>query len=458
MPKVPGVIISAAAGLPYHSAKRTRLNWTQFSGNINAAIDYVALKIDDEYVPYQHDSRANATYFMFYSKENAEKCMNTPIYYNGIAVELYQTVTLEEGTQIITIPSTNRINIRIVVEAVNNAFIKNKIIMTLAHIKTKDASQYAVFANNKSIGTLKTMFVDINNKMSQKPQTKSKEPEDHTVKSMQKKIDNFFGKAKKNEQKIILRKVHNEIAPQVKAIKDSNKPNKLQSLELNNKKEELISKENKDWPTDFNRIKQPEEINLEISDQPIYADSSCPPTPNFKKEWDKSDENHTENNVSAGCFKIKRIRQKNKKFRHYMHYNDALEPLIDDILEWLNCKLGAHCRKEIIKKIRKSSKNKKHTKKNSNSNFKVMTFNVQSIYNKVEDLELILNKTNPAVLCLQETHLSEKTSLLQLKGYTCAESKKNLTKTGSGLLIAVQNRSSWGISELRNEYSWMSEK
>ncbi|PVU95043.1 hypothetical protein BB561_002095 [Smittium simulii] len=68
------------------------------------------------------------------------------------------------------------------------------------------------------------------------------------------------------------------------------------------------------------------------------------------------------------------------------------------------------------------------------------------------------NDTDPAVLYLQETHLSEKTSLLQLKGYTCVESKKNLTKTGSGLLIAVQNISSWSISELRNEYSWMSVK
>ncbi|PVU97318.1 hypothetical protein BB561_000640 [Smittium simulii] len=49
-----------------------------------------------------------------------------------------------------------------------------------------------------------------------------------------------------------------------------------------------------------------------------------------------------------------------------------------------------------------------------------MTFSVHPIYNKVEDLELILNKNNPAVL--------------------------------------LQNRSSWGISELRNEYSWMSVK
>ncbi|PVU87094.1 hypothetical protein BB561_006464 [Smittium simulii] len=82
-------------------------SWNQFSGNINAAIDYVAFKIDDEYVSYQHDSPAKATYFMFYNEESAEKCMNTTIYYNGIAVELYQTVTLEEEAQIITIPNTN---------------------------------------------------------------------------------------------------------------------------------------------------------------------------------------------------------------------------------------------------------------------------------------------------------------------------------------------------------------
>ncbi|PVU97107.1 hypothetical protein BB561_000745 [Smittium simulii] len=66
----------------------------------------------------------------------------------------------------------------------------------------------------------------------------------------------------------------NESAHQVKAIKDSVKPNKLQSLEHSGKKDDT---------------KQLDEIELELSDQPIYADSSCPPTPNFKKEWDKSD-------------------------------------------------------------------------------------------------------------------------------------------------------------------------
>ncbi|PVU95407.1 hypothetical protein BB561_001839 [Smittium simulii] len=127
------------------SNKKIGCSWTQFSGNINAAIDYVALKIDDEYVLYQHDSRAKATYFMFYNEERAEKCMNTPIYYNGIAVELYQTVPLEEGPHIITIPGTNSINIRFVVEAVNNTFIKNGIIYDFSAYKNKSSGKFHTF-------------------------------------------------------------------------------------------------------------------------------------------------------------------------------------------------------------------------------------------------------------------------------------------------------------------------
>ncbi|PVU92716.1 hypothetical protein BB561_003648 [Smittium simulii] len=110
------------------SDKKIGCSWTQFSGDIDAAIDHVALSIDDEYVSYQHEKTAKITYFMFYNDESAEKCMNTPTYYNCMAVELYQTVTLEEGTQIITILNTKNVNIREVVEAVNSTFTKNGII------------------------------------------------------------------------------------------------------------------------------------------------------------------------------------------------------------------------------------------------------------------------------------------------------------------------------------------
>ncbi|PVU98120.1 hypothetical protein BB561_000108 [Smittium simulii] len=62
-------------------------------------------------------------------------------------------------------------------------------------------------------------------------------------------------------------------------------------------KKEIDLNRNIDRFTEFNSIKQPEEIDLELLDQHIYADSSSPSTPNFKKEWDKSDENYTENNL-----------------------------------------------------------------------------------------------------------------------------------------------------------------
>ncbi|PVU85706.1 hypothetical protein BB561_006911 [Smittium simulii] len=320
------------------SNKKIGCSWTQFTGNIDAAIDHVAISIDAEYVSYQHEKTTKILYFMFYNEEGAEKCMNTPIYYNGITVELYQTVTLEEGTQIITIPSTNSINIRFVVEAVNNAFTKNRIIYDFSAYKNKRSGKFHTFGMKflfkKTIDSfeiptfleidkyvlaltytpksaietkLKTMFADINKKMSQEAQKKSKESEEHTIKSMQKKIDSFFGKSTKNEQKIILGEVHNEIAPQVKAIKDSTKPTKLQSLEFNNK--------NKD-------IKQLEKINLELSDQPIYADSSCPSTPNFKKEWDKSDENNIENNFSVAVIDMNFVNEP----ADYNGFNDAEMP------------------------------------------------------------------------------------------------------------------------------------
>ncbi|PVU85440.1 hypothetical protein BB561_006943, partial [Smittium simulii] len=52
---------------------------------------------------------------------------------------------------------------------------------------------------------------------------------------MQNINNNFFAKSTKNKNKIILDQVQNKIAPQVKAIKYITKPNKLQTLELNNK-------------------------------------------------------------------------------------------------------------------------------------------------------------------------------------------------------------------------------
>ncbi|PVU93650.1 hypothetical protein BB561_003140 [Smittium simulii] len=391
MPKVPGVIPSAAAGVPYHSAKRTRLeystvaktdyidpatknnynfnfskqnsqkndkiskntkkfekfqqndktnvkkitspsynpqkfievsvmhflndskpkalkkvsyggsnkkigcSWTQFTGNIDAAIDHVALK-------------------------GAEKCMNTPIYYNGKAVELYQTVTLEEGTQIITIPSTNSINIRMVVEALNNSFTKNRIIYDFSAYKNKKSGKFHTFGMKflfkKTIDSFEIpafleidKFVLVLTYRGCKPVCSFCKQQGHWNKISPKTDQNIVSLAPKSAIETTInilfinfkKKINQEV---VKKNKEQREPN--------SKNEELISKKNIDRFIEFNSIKQPEESNLELLDQPIYADSSCASTPNFKK-------------------------------KHDMRYNDVLESLIDDILEWLNYKLGAHC-------------------------------------------------------------------------------------------------------------------
>ncbi|PVU86852.1 hypothetical protein BB561_006526 [Smittium simulii] len=59
---------------------------------------------------------------------------------------------------------------------------------------------------------------------------------------------------------------------------------------------------------------------------------------------------------------------------------------------------------------------------------------------------------------IKKTYLSEKSNLLRLKDYTCAEYKKNLTKISSELLAASQNSSGRNISEQRSVYSWMAVK
>ncbi|PVU89787.1 hypothetical protein BB561_005161 [Smittium simulii] len=189
-------------------------------------------------------------------------------------------------------------------------------------------------------------------------------------KNAQKISQNIIGLAQKSE-------IQNNIAPRVKLIKYSTKLTKLQSLELNNKNKELISKENKDRFTEFNSIKQLEEITVIDMDL-------------VNKLADNNGINDAE-------------------MQHEIHYDTELEITLSEAFKMLEKKYGAYIRKDT-----------------------------------------------PTVLCLQETHLSEKSNFLKLKGYTCVESKKKLTKIGSGLLIALKNRSGWSVSELRSEYTWMS--
>ncbi|PVU87570.1 hypothetical protein BB561_006280 [Smittium simulii] len=333
MPKIPGVIPSAAAGIPYHSAKpknnqkneknekkngkfekfqqnsknnvkkiiipafnrqeftevsimhlldnyilkalkkacyggsdtKIECSWTQFSSNINAAIDYVALKIYNEYTS---------------TDMIQEQKLHT-------SLELYQTVTLEEGAQIITIPKPKNVNIKNVVKAVNNSFTKNKIIydfnkfvLALTYSGCKSVCSFCKQQKNwKSDCPGLKKFKQINKKNNKK-----------NIKSAPKINQNIVGLAPKTQK---------QPTSQEQLAENSNRLGELQKIVTEQKSDYKNSKEKAGQCIVSNTHKKPVEISLELSDQAIVSESSCPSTPNFKKEWDKSDDNYTENNFSV---------------------------------------------------------------------------------------------------------------------------------------------------------------
>ncbi|OMJ14418.1 hypothetical protein AYI70_g7880 [Smittium culicis] len=60
------------------------------------------------------------------------------------------------------------------------------------------------------------------------------------------------------------------------------------------------------------------------------------------------------------------------------------------------------------------------------------------------------------IIALQETFLNKKTYRYRIPGYTTIESKADLTKGGTGLLLAVRNQSGLMISEYKSSQTWLS--
>ncbi|PVU97385.1 hypothetical protein BB561_000569 [Smittium simulii] len=69
------------------SDKKFGCGWGQFSGDIDADIEYVLSFIGDIYTPIQDDAVAKTTYFIFYKVEQAIKFMKTPIFINKRKVD-----------------------------------------------------------------------------------------------------------------------------------------------------------------------------------------------------------------------------------------------------------------------------------------------------------------------------------------------------------------------------------
>ncbi|OLY81997.1 hypothetical protein AYI68_g3890, partial [Smittium mucronatum] len=85
-----------------------------------------------------------------------------------------------------------------------------------------------------------------------------------------------------------------------------------------------------------------------------------------------------------------------------------------------------------------------------------MPFNVRGIKNSGEELGYYLHSARPDILALQETFLNKKLFRYRLPGYTCIEAKTDIAKGGTGLLLAVRNKSGLQISEFKSSQNWIS--
>ncbi|PVU91933.1 hypothetical protein BB561_004134 [Smittium simulii] len=97
-------------------------SWDQFATDTVAAINYAINFISSTYIVIQQDKILRTTYFNFNNVKDAEKIISAAIVYDDRLVDVYKTVKLEEGTQIITIPSFKKVNIINLRDEIKNLF------------------------------------------------------------------------------------------------------------------------------------------------------------------------------------------------------------------------------------------------------------------------------------------------------------------------------------------------
>ena len=74
------------------------------------------------------------------------------------------------------------------------------------------------------------------------------------------------------------------------------------------------------------------------------------------------------------------------------------------------------------------------------------------------ELEHYLCSKSPLIVALQETWLNKKTYQCRIPGYVCTESKSELNRGGTGLLLAVKENSGLNICEYKSTPHWMTAK
>ncbi|PVU93853.1 hypothetical protein BB561_002980 [Smittium simulii] len=234
MPKVPGVIPSAA-GVPYHSAKRTRLEYSIFAKTVsytNAAKNQKNLKIQKNQKKVTYDAtvykEVSTKHFLDNSEPNqlkkmciggsdkrigcswrqfpdhlnealdyvtdatGDSCLNETnsffkiqIYYSGRQIDLYQTVNIDKDI-------TETLNLIGEISDISALAIKNKTQFMPYDMKAlfKKNDEKVEIPNLIEVGVAKNLVKNKPNQLQS----------NGTIKQMQDRINNFLGNSK-NQQK-----------------------------------------------------------------------------------------------------------------------------------------------------------------------------------------------------------------------------------------------------------------
>ncbi|OMJ29290.1 hypothetical protein AYI69_g1216 [Smittium culicis] len=85
--------------------------WAQFKGDHIDALEVVFIALKDVSYVRQDDHRAGTTYMILNNKEDANAIMATLLVYNDKPIDLYQTVKIEEDTNVVNIPNFRDVGI-----------------------------------------------------------------------------------------------------------------------------------------------------------------------------------------------------------------------------------------------------------------------------------------------------------------------------------------------------------
>ncbi|PVU93427.1 hypothetical protein BB561_003292 [Smittium simulii] len=337
---VQNVIPSAAAELPFLSKKRTRLEYSTVAKK--GLIDPVT-KNNYNFALKSKNNTKNQIRPTIYKEISVKYFLDdsalTKLKKCALTFDVYQTVNYDKGVTIVKIQKFFDVAMNNIVASLNKNVSPIDTITDIGALEDTKAGCYKpynmklMFKKSDPQAEFPNLLEFINivvpityngcKPLFHKPKTektakkssknKSKQAELYSTKMMQKKINNFFGIRGKNQTQTDL--YANKIINTKSEIftSKSQKPNKLQAENSENKKpiikllagvpgiknQNIYAESEAAKKNILSKKKLHIEITMELSDQNNLFDSSCPPTPNFKKKCGESDRYEASNIYSA---------------------------------------------------------------------------------------------------------------------------------------------------------------